>query len=63
MHDALAATPVRVPLTGYAEAPPLGHVNDRSTHFTAVGQRLLGAGYYESFRAVITAKTPAGTLP
>lgn len=57
--DALARTPERVPLTGYAEAPPPGHVNDASTHFTAAGQRLLGTGYYESHRAVVaTAPAP-----
>ncbi|HEX7351199.1 sialate O-acetylesterase [Brachybacterium sp.] len=53
VHDALARTPERMARTGYAEAPPLGHINDGSTHFTAAGQRLLGAQYFESYRSVI----------
>ncbi|MGC5170364.1 sialate O-acetylesterase [Micromonospora sp. DT81.3] len=52
--DALRNTPNRVPNTGYAEAPPFGHVNDLTTHLTASGQRILGENYfvaYEELRA------------
>lgn len=41
--------PDRVPRTGFAPAPPLGHVNDVTTHITAAGQRILGANYFAEF--------------
>ncbi|MGW9114344.1 sialate O-acetylesterase [Microbacterium sp. NPDC055683] len=44
--DALRRTPERVAGAGFADAPPLGHVNDETTHLTAAGQRLLGAAYF-----------------
>lgn len=46
---ALRNTPHRVPNTGFAEPPPLGHVNDGTTHLTAEGQRILGGNYFTSF--------------
>jgi hypothetical protein len=52
---ALAATPSRVPGTGFADAPPEGHLNDGTTHFTASGQRLLGAAYFAAFRDLVAA--------
>lgn len=50
--DALRRLPERVANTGFADAPPLGHVNDESTHLTAEGQRMLGANYYAAYRAL-----------
>ena len=47
--DALRNTPQRVQNTGYADAPPLGHVNDVTTHLTASGQRILGANYFAAY--------------
>lgn len=41
--------PDRVPNTGFAAAPPLGHVNDLTTHITAAGQRILGANYFAEY--------------
>lgn len=49
---ALRGTPSRVENTGYAPPPPLGHVNDETTHLTAAGQRILGAHYFEAYRAL-----------
>lgn len=59
--DALRRTPTRVERTGYAAAPPLGHVNDVTTHLTAAGQRLLGANYFAAYLAVARTaeRTPA----
>ncbi len=39
----------RVPNTGFAAAPPRGHVNDVTTHITAAGQRILGANYFAEY--------------
>lgn len=50
--EALRHTPDRIPNTGYAEAPPVGHINDASTHFTAEGQRILGANYFAAYQAI-----------
>ncbi|WP_432534056.1 sialate O-acetylesterase [Kineococcus arenarius] len=49
---ALAGTPGRVPGTGFAPAPPPGHVHDVTTHLDAQGQRLLGAAYFEAYLRV-----------
>lgn len=51
--DALRHTPERVPNTGYAEAPPSGHVNDETTHLTAAGQRILGANYFRAYQGLL----------
>ncbi|GGF48812.1 acetylxylan esterase [Microbacterium sorbitolivorans] len=51
--DALRRLPERIPNTGFADAPPLGHVNDGSTHLTAEGQRLLGINYFEAYRELV----------
>lgn len=50
VDTALRKTPTRVANTGYAEPPPLGHVNDETTHITARGQRILGANYFTAYR-------------
>lgn len=57
---ALAATPGRVPRTGFAPAPPPGHVNDVTTHLTAAGQRLFGAAYHREFLRVLRDSPVAG---
>jgi hypothetical protein len=51
--DALRRLPERIPNTGFADAPPLGHVNDETTHLTAEGQRLLGATYFAAYRLLV----------
>lgn len=60
VHAALRHTPRRMARTGYAEAPPIGHVNDACTHFTAAGQRLLAANYYRAYRAVLAREIDDG---
>jgi hypothetical protein len=49
VDNALRKTPTRIANTGYAEPPPFGHVNDETTHLTAVGQRILGGNYFRSY--------------
>ena len=51
--DALRRLPERIPNTGFADAPPFGHVNDGTTRLTAEGQRLLGAGYFAAYRRLL----------
>ncbi|WP_197517566.1 sialate O-acetylesterase [Microbacterium karelineae] len=57
--EALRRTPDRIPLTGYAEAPPVGHINDASTHFTAAGQRILGANCFAAYQAIAQSRGAA----
>ncbi|MCU1404905.1 MAG: hypothetical protein JWQ43_1208 [Glaciihabitans sp.] len=47
---ALRRLPERVALTGFAPAPPIGHVNDVTTHLAASGQRILGANYFAAYQ-------------
>ncbi|WP_432514431.1 sialate O-acetylesterase [Kineococcus sp. SYSU DK001] len=55
VQAALEATPARVPRTGFAPAPPPGHVNDVTTHLTAAGQRILGANHLAASRSALRA--------
>jgi hypothetical protein len=52
---ALRRLPSRMANTGFAAAPPLGHVNDVTTHLAATGQRILGANYFAAYEALRTA--------
>ena len=49
---ALRKLPERVVNTGFAAAPPVGHVNDVTTHLAATGQRILGANYFAAYTAL-----------
>jgi hypothetical protein len=49
---ALRRLPERMANTGCAAAPPLGHVNDVTTHLAATGQRILGANYFAVYKAL-----------
>lgn len=57
VDNALRKTPARTANTGYAEPPPLGYVNDGTTHLTAQGQRILGGNYFRSYTRL---ERPAG---
>jgi len=52
VDEALRGLPGRVENTGFASAPPVGHVNDVTTHLAATGQRILGANYFTAYEAL-----------
>lgn len=52
VERALRGLGTRVRTASYVEPPPRGHVNDRTTHLTAEGQRILGANYVRAWSAL-----------
>ena len=54
VEAALRNLGARVHNASYVDPPPLGHINDKNTHLTAEGQRILGANYFKVWSALMS---------